>query len=963
MSGSKPSFRFSGKRRELLDALRQGPVASHRIPRRPGRGPAPLSFAQQRLWFLDQLEPGGAVYNLAAALRLGGELDVAALAAALRALAQRHEALRTTFPSSEGEPVQAVPPEPQTALPMVDLGGLPDGEAEAETGRIARDEAARPFHLAAGPLWRTVLVRRAEEDHHLVVVLHHIVADGWSRGLLLREVGELYGAFCEGREPRLPELPIQYADYAVWQRGRLQGERLAELIGFWRTRLAGVTPLDLPADRPRPALGSGRGGQRPARLPLDLTERLRGLAHGAEATLFMVLLAGWDALLLRHGAAPDIAVGTPVANRDRAETAGLIGFFVNTLVLRADLSDDPTFATLLTRVRQETLEALARQEVPFEKLVEELQPTRDLGRQPFFDVMLALLPAPAEPPRWGSLALGYGELSTATAKTDLLLSLEEGSGGMAGTCEHNADLFDEVTVDRLLARLEVLFASAAEDPVRRISELVLLPAAELLQVLADAGIPELPDAAMEVAEAEACLHTLVALQAVRTPEAVAVEGAGESLTYRELAGRAARLAPTCALWGWGRRCRSPSAWSAPPTSWWPCWPCWKRAAPTCPSTPPIHGTGRSTSWPMPAPRCSSPRSGCWPACPPAREPAPSSWTRRSRRRRARPGGRPAPDHLAYVIYTSGSTGRPKGVAVRAPRGRGPGALGAADLRLRTTCGVLAATSVSFDLSVFELFVPLACGGRVVLAENALAAARAARLGGAAGQHRPLRHRRAAAGRRLPAVGAHRQPGGRAAAAGARRAPLRVARTWSASTTSTAPPRTRSTPRLPGAARGGAGCRSAGRCRARGPTSSTPAPAGAGGRAGRALSRRRGPGAGLSGAARPDGGAVRARPVRRAGQPGRRLYRTGDRVRDPARRQPRVPGPARPPGQGARLPHRAGRDRGGPDARTPRCATAPWSPARTGPATCGWWPTPCSRRGDPTAGPSCAPGSPRGCRTT
>ena len=488
-------FRASRERLELLrerqreEGLETAEIPS--IPRRKDPSVHPLSFAQERLWFLDRLDPENPAYTIPSSIRLRGRLDVAALARGLTEVARRHDTLRSTFHAIGGGAVQRVGPPRPVPLPVIDLGALPDPLRDEEARRVSLSEAARPFRLDEGPLFRARLLRLGEDDHALAFDVHHIVADGWSRGILLREVGELYGAASEGREPSLPELPIQYADYAVWQRGRLQGDTLAELLDFWRVRLSGLTPLDLPADRPRPAMPSGRGGRRPVRLSLELAERLRALAHGAEATLFMALLAGWDALLLRHGSAPDVAVGAPVANRDRAETAGLIGFFVNTLVLRADLSDDPSFGDLLARVRRETLEALARQEVPFEKLVEELQPDRDLGRQPLFQVMLALLPAPPEPPRWGGLGVDVRELPTGTAKVDLLLALEEGPEGVAGTCEHSADLFDEVTVDRLLARLEVLLESASDEPSRRISELNLLPAAELLQILADAETPDL----------------------------------------------------------------------------------------------------------------------------------------------------------------------------------------------------------------------------------------------------------------------------------------------------------------------------------------------------------------------------------------------------------------------------------------------------------------------------------------
>ena len=359
-------------------------------PRPAGGAELPLSFSQERLWFLDRLRPGTSEYNIPLALRLSGALRHDALATAWSALLARHEPLRTVFVEGASGPLQRVRPAGAQPLPLIDLSGLPGGRREEVGRELAAAEAGAPFDLAEGPLLRTTVVRLGPSEHLLVAVVHHIVSDGWSMEVLVREMTELYGAAVEGRPPELAPLAVQYGDYAAWEREHLAGARLAELLGCWSGRLDGVRPLDLPTDRPRPAERIGRGATVRRRLPAALRSGLEALARHRGATSFMVLVAAFQALLSRLAGDDDVAVGTPIANRRRAELEPLIGFFVNTLVLRGDLSGDPTFAELLERTRAVTLEAYAHQELPFERLVEELAPERDPSRTPLFQVMMTL---------------------------------------------------------------------------------------------------------------------------------------------------------------------------------------------------------------------------------------------------------------------------------------------------------------------------------------------------------------------------------------------------------------------------------------------------------------------------------------------------------------------------------------------------------------------------------------------
>jgi len=442
-------------------------------------GELPLSFAQQRLWFLHQLEPGSTAYNVPSAHRLRGPLDVAALEQALREVARRHEALRTTFASAAGEPRQVIAAEPGLRLAVVDLAHLPAAAREAEARRLAREEAARPFDLGRGPLWRATLLRLGghelgegqSQEHGLLLTMHHIVSDGWSLGVLSRDAGQCYLSFSSGSPSPLKELPVQYADYAVWQRRWLTGEVLDEQLSYWKQRLANLRVLELPTNRPRPSGGVSRAATATRLLPAELLEGLKELSQRQGGSLFMTLLAAFQTLLGRYSRCEDVAVGTDIAGRNRSEVEGLIGFFVNQLVLRTDLSGDPSFAELLGRVREAVLGAYAHQEVPFEKVVEALRPKREGGRTPLFDVKLVLHNAPATGAGFSELSGSSLGVGTKTAKYDWLLNLAETRGGLHAELEYRAELFDGASVGRFLEQYELLLRQAVREPGARLSAL------------------------------------------------------------------------------------------------------------------------------------------------------------------------------------------------------------------------------------------------------------------------------------------------------------------------------------------------------------------------------------------------------------------------------------------------------------------------------------------------------------
>ncbi len=717
---------------------RSGPLPSpppmKRVPR---DGPLPLSPAQQRLWLIDRLEPGNVEYNLPAAVRLRGILDRGALARTLAELVRRHESLRTSFAEVDGKPRQAIAQRLRLGLPMVDLVSVPEARRQREALRLAGVEARRPFDLGRAPLVRSLLLALGEEEHLFLLTQHHVVSDGWSISVLIREVGALYNAFSRGEPSPLEELPYQYVDFAVWQRkwletpldprGMSSDSILEAQVSWWREELAGLpAALELPADRPRPALWTGRGATLPLALPAALVSSLETVSRRCGATLFMTLLAALEVLLGRTTGQRDFAVGSPIAGRRRSEVEGLIGFFVNTLVLRCDLSAprEPSFVDLLDRVRRRTLDAWAHQDVPFEKLVEALEPVRDRSRSPLFQVALMLQNVPPESLALGDLRLEVVPSHSGTAKFDVTWVFQPdpqdpAGGRLLGGVEHATDLFDRSTVLRWNAHLKTLLEAIAAHPESRVYELDLLAPAERQQV-----VVEWNATGRAYPEGQTCLHRLIEAQAERTPDAVASAFAGEELTYRQLDARANQLARHLRCLGVGR-------YAGPHET---------RVAlfverslemivglvgilkaggahvPLDPGYPPerlsfmVEDAGvavlltqdrlddRLSAGGLPRLRL----DGEW-------------------ERVARQSETPCPDvatpgSLAYVIYTSGSTGRPKGamnthqaIVNRLLWMQETYPLGAQDR-------VLQKTPFSFDVSVWELFWPLMYGARQVFAK-------------------------------------------------------------------------------------------------------------------------------------------------------------------------------------------------------------------------------------------------------
>jgi amino acid adenylation domain-containing protein len=502
----------------------------------PRSRPLPLSFAQERLWFLHRMDPASTAYNLPIALRLEGALDVAALERALGEVVRRHEVLRTTFRGGEDDPVQVIAPFDGFTLPVEDLTRLDAEGREAAARRAADDDATHPFDLAAGPLFRARLLRLAEGDHALLLAMHHAVGDGWSTGVFFRELSALYGAYREGRGSPLADPPVQYADYAVWQRERLRGDALERQLAYWRERLAGVPELlELPTDRPRPAVVTHRGAYEPAALPAGLLERLRALARREGATLYMVLLGAFQLLLSKYAGTVDVVVGSPVAGRTRGEVEGLIGCFVNTLVLRTDLSGDPTFRALLQRVREGTLGAYEHQDVPFERLVEELRVERSLSRHPLVQVTFAVQDVEGPGEALAELRIGPLQAELRVAKFDLTLSLAPGAAGLRGGVEYSTDLFDRATARRIVRHLASVLEQVVREPDARLSRMELMDDAERAAVREWSHGPVAP-------APETTVHALFEARAARAPNAAALVAGGESVSYAELDRRANRLA-------------------------------------------------------------------------------------------------------------------------------------------------------------------------------------------------------------------------------------------------------------------------------------------------------------------------------------------------------------------------------------------------------------------------------------
>jgi amino acid adenylation domain-containing protein len=532
--------RLSAAKLALLERRRRRGVGAgdeQAIPRRDGTVLPPLSFAQQRLWFLHQLDPLSSVYNIPRATRLQGALDVEALRKALDALVSRHETLRTTFKLAHGDPVQVIEPIRPLDVRLVDLSARAEVERGAELEREIQAEARRPFDLQTGLMLRALLVRVAPDDHVLLLTFHHIASDAWSAAVFSRELGALYTAFTRGREAALPALPIQYGDYAVWQRQTLQGPTLAALLDYWRAQLAGAPGvLELPTDRSRPPQQDFAGASASIQLTASLREALRGVGRGRDATLFMVLLTAFYVLLHRYTGQTDIVVGTPVAGRTRVELDGLVGFFINTLVLRGDLAGDPTFAECLGRVRERAVGAYAHQDLPFETLVETLQPERALDRSPLCQVFFALQNAPRAELELPGLRVSRLRVSTRTSKFDLSLYVAEMADGLGVTLEYSTALFEATTAERFLAGWRTLLEGVASDPGQRISCLPLLTESERRRIVDDRNRTAAPY------PAASSLNGLFEAQVRRAPTTVALVEGPDRVTYDALNRRANRLA-------------------------------------------------------------------------------------------------------------------------------------------------------------------------------------------------------------------------------------------------------------------------------------------------------------------------------------------------------------------------------------------------------------------------------------
>jgi amino acid adenylation domain-containing protein len=704
----------AGLAAHLAQALRDGRVAPV-PPFVPGerRGLQPLSFGQERLWFLEQLQPGRATYHLPAVLRLRGPCQHGALERSFCELVRRHEVLRTRLPAARGEPKQEVlPPEP-FVLPLVDLQQYPAVERESRAFARAHDEARKPFDLAKGPLFRALLVRITEDDHLLVFVIHHIVCDGWSMGLLARELGALYTAFSVDQPSPLPEPIAQYGDFVAWQRDWLQGERLQQRLAYWKGRLAGAMPAEVPADRPRPRTSSGAGREYRFGWPDELTAALRRLGRQQGATLFMTLMAGFCAVLARYTRKADLVVGTSVANRPRPEFETMVGFFVNMLPLRVDLRGNPAFTELLRRVKEACLADYAHQETPFEALVDAVGSERDPSRTPLFQVALVLLNAPSPSVNCGALEITSASLESRTAKFDLTLTAQETSAGLSWAAEYNTELYEETTIIRLAEHLRSVLAAAVAAPQARLAELPLLSESEQMLIF------ENWNGAMPDFSRPGGLHAWFAEQVARTPQRVAMSGGSENLTYAELDGRANRLAHLLRERGVRRGALVGLGMARTPALIVGLLGILKAGGAYVPLDP-AYPTARlafmagdaDLRWAVVDP--SFPRAAfaaldeidvvLLEAGSPALAAQPAT----------APEDGSASDDLAYVIYTSGSTGQPKGVMVthanvlRLLRATEAWyGFGAGDVwTLFHSC--------AFDFSVWEIWGALLYGGRLVI---------------------------------------------------------------------------------------------------------------------------------------------------------------------------------------------------------------------------------------------------------
>ncbi len=712
--------RLSPEQRALLAAKvkekRLEANAQDHLLRREPRDTAPLSFPQQRFWFLYQLEPDLPVYNEWTTIHLSGALDTAALEQTIHTLVQRHESLRTTFTLRDGQPVQIIHPNLIVPLEQVSLLALPTPERWSKAMQLALAETQRAFDLIQGPLFRVKLFQLGEQDYLLLQVFHHIIIDAWSATVLYRELGTVYTALVEQQLPVLEALPLQYSDFALWQRQQLSKPHMAAQLTYWKQQLADLSPLQLPTDHARPSRQTYRGAQHDIQLPATLLPALQALGQRTSTSLFMLVLATFQTLLHRYTGQEDIVIGSPIANRSRPTLAGLIGCFANTLALRSDFSGNPTFRTLLKRVRATVLDGLAHQDLPFEKLVEELQPERDLSRTPLFQVMLVYNNTALSFDQFGALKTMPVDVASTMARFDLMLTVMELDTGLKTSITYNADLFDATTIARMAGHLETLLTSVVQNPDQPIATLPLLTQAEQQQLLVEWNNTT------TVTTNNQCMHQLFEQQVQLTPHATALVYNNQRLSYAQLNQRANQVAHYLQALGVGpevpvgiclERCIElvvgllgvlKAGGAYVPLD--PSYPAERVALMLDDGQPLVLLTQAALLPTLPA-------STATIVC------LDRDWHAIAQQANTNPLSDVTPAHLAYILYTSGSTGRPKGVEIEH---RSPVTLmewskqvfSATDI-----AGVLASTSICFDLSVFELFVPLSRGGKVILAKNAL----------------------------------------------------------------------------------------------------------------------------------------------------------------------------------------------------------------------------------------------------
>ncbi|BAZ20861.1 non-ribosomal peptide synthase [Kalymmatonema gypsitolerans NIES-4073] len=671
----------------------------------------PLSFPQQRLWFLDQMEGNSAAYNMAAAVEITGDLQVSILEKIIAEIIQRHAILRTTFKTVDGKAVQIIAPSLTLTLPVLDLQTLSAEEQFAEVERLAIEEQVRPFDLTKDCLLRVTLLRLASESYVLLVTMHHIVSDGWSMGVFIQEFSSLYEAFSQGKPSPLPELTIQYADFAHWQRQWLQGEVLENQLNYWRQHLAGAPPiLELPTDRPRPPVQTFQGQTLHFELNQNLTQQLNTLCQKSGTTMFMTLMAAFVTLLGRYSNQSDIVIGSPIANRDRKETYPLIGLFVNTLVLRTHLEGNPSFRELLQRVRQVALDAYAHQDMPLERLVEALQPERSLSHMPLFQVAFAMQNAPMGKLELPNLSLNLLKTENRTAKFDITLSIQETESGLLGEWEYKTDLFDATTMSRMVGHFQTLLENIVANPEARIAELSLLSASEQHQLLV-----EWNDTQTDYPQGK-CIHQLFEEWVEQTPDAVAVVFENQQLTYRELNDRANQVAHHLQNLGVkpdvlvgicversiemivGLLGILKAGGAYVPLD--PTYPAERLSLMLSDAQVLVLLTQQHL-----APRFSEfeVRQVCLDA----------DWQTINQNSQENPVNTTTPESLAYVIYTSGSTGKPKGVVVP-HRGVNRLVLNTNYVQISATDVIAQVSNCSFDAATFEIWGALLNGARLVI---------------------------------------------------------------------------------------------------------------------------------------------------------------------------------------------------------------------------------------------------------